>query len=61
MEFPKLLHLVLGNPQGYNTLCLYDGLSAIHYAYMVKVLEVLELAIFEDAVGHAKWESAMDE
>ena len=39
----------------------YDGLSAIHYAYMVKVLEVLEPAIFEDAMGNAEWESAMGE
>ena len=34
----------------------YDGLSAIHYAYMVKVLEVAEPTIFEDAMGNAEWE-----
>ena len=39
----------------------YDGLSAIHYAYMVKVLEVPKPTIFEDAMGNAEWESAMDE
>ena len=39
----------------------YDGLSAIHYAYMVKVLEVPKPTIFEDVMGHAEWESTMDE
>ena len=39
----------------------YDGMTAIHYAYMVKVLEVPEPTIFEDAMGNAEWESAMDE
>ena len=62
LEFPNLLHMVLGNRQGYPVDRLtYDGLTAIHYAYMVKVLEVPEPTIFEDAMGNAEWESAMDE
>ena len=39
----------------------YDGYTAYHYAYMVKVLEEPEPTCFEDAAGHKNWEAAMDE
>ena len=39
----------------------YDGLSAHHYAYMVKILEELEPTCFKEAVGKKNWEAAMDE
>ena len=39
----------------------YDGFSAHHYAYMVKILEELEPTCFKEAVGKKNWEAAMDE
>lgn len=39
----------------------YDGLSAMHYVYMVKVIEVLEPASYDYAIGHEEWETAMGE
>ncbi len=40
---------------------IYDGYVARHYAYMVKVVQDVEPICFEDAVGHAFWDKAMDE
>ena len=39
----------------------YDGFSAHHYAYMVKILEEPEPTCFKEAVGKKNWEAAMDE
>ena len=39
----------------------YDGFIAIHYAYMVKVIQEPEPISFEQAMGKEKWEKAMDE
>jgi len=39
----------------------YDGYTAIHYAYMVRVIEQKEPECFEDARGHREWEEAMSE
>ena len=39
----------------------YDGFTAIHYAYMVKVIQEPEPTSFEQALGKEKWEKAMDE
>lgn len=39
----------------------YDGFTAIHYAYMVKVIQEPEPTSFEQAMGKEKWEKAMDE
>jgi hypothetical protein len=40
---------------------IYDGYVARHYAYMAKVVQDVEPICFEDAVGHALWDKAMDE
>ncbi len=40
---------------------IYDGYVARHYAYMAKVVQDVETICFEDAVGHALWDKAMDE
>ncbi len=40
---------------------IYDGYVARHYAYMAKVVHDVEPICFEDAVGHALWDKAMDE
>ena len=40
---------------------MYDGYVAHHYAYMAKVVEAVEPTCFDDVVGDAKWEKAMDE
>ena len=40
---------------------MYDGYVAHHYAYMAKVVQDEEPTCFDDAVGNAKWEKAMDE
>jgi hypothetical protein len=40
---------------------IYDGYVACHYAYMAKVVQDVEPICFEDAVGHALWDKAMDE
>jgi hypothetical protein len=39
----------------------YDGFVAHHYAYMVRIIQEVELACFEQAVGNPKWDNAMDE
>ena len=39
----------------------YDGFTAIHYGYMVKVIQEPEPTSFEQAMGKEKWEKAMDE
>ncbi len=39
----------------------YDGFVAHHYAYMVRVIQEVELTCFEQAVGNPKWDNAMDE
>ncbi len=39
----------------------YDGFVAHHYAYMVRVIQKVELACFEQVVGNPKWDNAMDE
>ncbi len=39
----------------------YDGFVAHHYAYMVRVIQEVELTYFEHAVGNPKWDNAMDE
>jgi hypothetical protein len=39
----------------------YDGFVAHHYAYMVKVIQEVELTCFEQAIGNRKWDNAMDE
>ena len=39
----------------------FEGYAAHHYAYMVKVVENVEPTCFEDAVGHAHWDAAMNE
>ena len=39
----------------------YDEFTAIHYDYMVKVIQELEPTSFEQAMGKEKWEKAMDE
>ncbi len=38
-----------------------DGYVARHYAYMAKVVQDVEPICFEDAIGHALWDKAMDE
>lgn len=38
----------------------HDGFSTHHYAYVVKVIEELELACFEDVLGKKIWVVAMD-
>ena len=40
---------------------MYDGYVAHHYAYMAKVVQDEEHTFFDDVVGNAKWEKAMDE
>jgi hypothetical protein len=40
---------------------IYDGYVARHYAYMAKVVQDVEPICFEDAIGHAPWDKAMDE
>ena len=40
---------------------MYDGYVAHHYAYMAKIVQDVEPACFEDAIGDMKWEKAMDE
>jgi hypothetical protein len=40
---------------------IYDGYVARNYAYMAKVVQEVEPICFEDAVGHAFWDKAMDE
>ncbi len=40
---------------------IYDGYVARHYAYMAKVVQDAEPIYFEDAIGHAPWDKAMDE
>jgi hypothetical protein len=40
---------------------IYDGYVARHYAYMAKVVQDVEPICFEDAIGHALWDKAMDE
>ncbi len=40
---------------------IYDGYVAHHYAYMAKVVQDVEPICFEDAIGHALWDKAMDE
>ncbi len=37
-----------------------DGYVARHYAYMAKVMQDVEPICFEDAIGHALWDKAMD-
>ena len=39
----------------------YNGYTAHHYAYMVKVIHEVEPTCFEQALGNQKWEDAMDE
>ncbi len=39
----------------------FDGFVAHHYAYMVRVIQEVEPACFEQAVGNPKWDNAMDE
>jgi hypothetical protein len=39
----------------------YDGFVAHHYAYMMRVIQEVELTCFEQAVGNPKWDNAMDE
>ena len=39
----------------------YDGFTAIHYAYMVKVIQEPKPTSFEQAMGKEKWEKAVDE
>ncbi len=39
----------------------YDGFVAHHYAYMVKIIQEVELTCFEQVVGNPKWDNAMDE
>jgi hypothetical protein len=40
---------------------MYDGYVARYYAYMAKVVQDVEPICFEDAIGHALWDKAMDE
>lgn len=40
---------------------MYDGYVANHYAYMEKVVEVVEPTCFDDAIGNVHWEKVMDE
>jgi hypothetical protein len=40
---------------------IYDGYVARHYSYMAKVVQDVEPICFEDVVGHALWDKAMDE
>jgi hypothetical protein len=40
---------------------IYDGYVARHYAYIAKVVQDVEPTCFEDAIGHALWDKAMDE
>jgi hypothetical protein len=40
---------------------IYDGYVARHYAYMAKVVQDAKPSCFEDAIGHALWDKAMDE
>ena len=40
---------------------MYDSYVARHCAYMAKIVQDVEPTCFDDAVGHAKWEKAMDE
>ena len=39
----------------------YDSYVARHCAYMAKIVQDVEPTCFDDAVGDAKWEKAMDE
>jgi len=39
----------------------YDGFVVHHCAYMVKVIHEVEPTCFEQAVGNAKWDNAMNE
>jgi hypothetical protein len=39
----------------------YDGFIALHYAYMVRVIQEVEPTCFEQAVRNPKWDNAMDE
>jgi hypothetical protein len=39
----------------------YDGFVAHHYTYMVKVIQEVEPAYFEQAVRNLMWDNAMDE
>jgi hypothetical protein len=39
----------------------YDGFVAYHYAYMVKVIQEVELTCFEQTIRNPKWDNAMDE
>ena len=39
----------------------YDGFSAHHYAYMVKIPEEIELNCFREAIRKKNWEAPMDE
>ncbi len=40
---------------------IYDVYIAHHYAHMAKVVQNVEPICFEDVVGHALWDKAMDE
>jgi len=42
-------------------ILIYDGYVARHYAYMAKVVQDVEPICFDDAIGHALWDKAMDE
>jgi len=42
-------------------ILIYDGYVAHHYEYMAKVVQDVEPICFEDVVGHALWDKAMDE
>jgi len=39
----------------------YDGFIALHYAYMVRVIQEVEPTCFEQTVRNPKWDNAMDE
>ena len=39
----------------------YDSYVACHSAYMEKIVQDVEPTCFEEAIGNAKWEKAMDE
>jgi len=39
----------------------YDGFVAHHYAYMVRVIQEVELICFKQAIRNPKWDNAMDE
>ena len=40
---------------------MYESYVACHFAYMAKIVQVVELAKFEEAVGKPEWEQAMDD